>query len=142
MLIFVGSFLMNWSTSMKPLTRLSLYYLATYLLVTGIGLLFLPQLSLKLLFATGHYENAFVQFTGAFMMALSMVVTQIIRHSVEVLYPTTLIVRTFFIAVIVALYFQTFDPLFLVVLAVVSFGVALTAIAFSLDLRNKNTNGV
>jgi hypothetical protein len=132
---------MNWRASMKPLTRLSLFYLATYLFVTGIGLLFIPQLSLRLLFATGHYENAFVQFTGAFMIALSIVVTQIIRHSVEVLYPTTLIVRSFFIVVIVALYFQTFDPLFLVVLAVVSFGVALTAFAFILDLRTRKTNG-
>ena len=125
---------------MKPLTRLSLYYLVTYLLLTGIGLLFLPQLSLKLLFSSGHYESTFVEFTGAFMIALSIVVSQIIRYSVEVLYPTTLIVRTFFILVIIALYFQTHDPLFLVVLAVVSIGVALTAVAFFLDLRSKKNN--
>jgi hypothetical protein len=118
---------------MKPKTRMSLYYLATYLVVTGAGLLFAPQPSLKLLFSTGHYENAFVQFTGAFMIALSMVVSQIIRHRVEVLYPTTLFVRAFFIVVIVALYLQTDDPLFLVVLAVVGLGVALTSTALFLD---------
>jgi hypothetical protein len=120
---------------MKPKTRLSLYYLVTYLFVTGVGLLFAPQLSLKLLLSTGHYENAFVQFTGAFMIALSMVVAQIIRHGVEVLYPTTLFVRTFFIVVIVALYYQTNDPLFLVVLAVVAVGVVLTITSFLLDRR-------
>lgn len=120
---------------MKPRTRLSLYYLVTYLFVTGVGLLFAPQLSLKLLLSTGHYENTFVQFTGALMIGLSMVVAQIIRHRLEVLYPTTLFVRTFFIAVIVALYLQTKDPLFLVVLAVVGFGVALTATTFLLDRR-------
>lgn len=126
---------------MKPTTRLSLYYLATYLFVTGFGLLCAPQLSLKLLLSTGHYENTFVQFTGAFMIALSIVVAQIIRHCVVALYPTTLIVRTFFIAVIVALYLQTNDPLFLVVLGVVSFGVALTTTAFLLDRRAEKTKG-
>jgi hypothetical protein len=122
---------------MKPKTRLSLYYLATYLFFTGLGLLFAPQFSLKLLFSTGHYENAFVEFTGAFMIALSMLVTQIIRHSLEVLYPTTLVVRVFFIAVIVALYLQTQDPLFLVVLAVVSLGVLLTASAFVMERKSR-----
>ena len=69
------------------------------------------------------------------MIALSILVAQIIRHRVAVLYPTTLFVRTFFIVVIVALYLQTNDPLFLVVLAVVSVGVALTTTAFLLDRR-------
>jgi len=120
---------------MKSKTRLSLYYLATYLFFTGVGLLFAPQFSLKLLLSTGHYENTFVQFTGAFMIALSVVVSQIIRHSVEVLYTTTLAVRVFFIVVIVWFYVQTQDPLFLVVLAVVALGVALTVTSYMLDKR-------
>ena len=120
---------------MKPKTRLSLYYLFTYLSITGIGLLFAPQFSLKLLFSTGHYENAFVEFTGAFMIALSILVSQIIRYKLEVLYPTTLAVRLFFIIVIVSLYLQTQDPLFLMVLAVVSLGVLLTASAFLMERK-------
>lgn len=118
---------------MKPKTRHSLYYLATYLFLTGLGLLFAPQFSLKLLLSNGHYESTFVQFTGAFMIALSVVVSQIIRHSVEVLYTTTLAVCVFFILVIVWLYMQTKDPLFLVVLGVVVLGVALTATSYLLD---------
>ncbi len=120
---------------MKPKTRLSLYYLVTYLFVTGAGLLFAPRLSLKLLFSNGHYDNTFVQFTGTFMIALGMLVAQMIRHRVDLLYPTTLFVRAFFIVVIVALYLQTSDPMFLVVLAVVAFGVALTSTALLLDRR-------
>jgi hypothetical protein len=38
-------------------TRYSLYYLATYLSLTGIGFLAAPQAALRLLFATGQYEN-------------------------------------------------------------------------------------
>lgn len=123
---------------MKPKTRLSLFYLFTYLFLTGIGLLFAPQFSLKLLFSTGHYDNTFVEFTGAFMIALSILVSQIIRYRLEVLYPTTLIVRAFFIVVIASLYLQTHDPLFLVVLAVVSLGVLLTAVAFLGERNERN----
>ena len=75
------------------------------------------------------------------MIALSVVVSQIIRHSVEVLYTTTLVVRVFFIVLIVWLYMQTKDPLFLVVLGVVALGVALTATSYLLDKRiDKHTN--
>src|SRR5664279_5418407 len=118
---------------MKPKTRLSLCYLAAYLFVTGAGLLFAPQLSLKLLLSSGHYDDTFVQFTGTFMIALGVLVAQIIRHGVEVLYPTTLFVRAFFIAVIGALYLRTNDPAFLIVLVVVGAGVALTSTALLLD---------
>jgi hypothetical protein len=52
-----------------------------------------------------------------------------------VLYTTTLAVRVFFIVVIVWLYMQTNDPLFLVVLAVVALGVVLTATSYLLDKR-------
>lgn len=121
---------------LKPKTRLSLNYLATYLLVTGAGLLLAPQLTLGLLFSTGHYQNTWVQLTGAFMAGLGMLVVQIIRHRVEALYPTTLFVRAFFIVVIVALYVQTHDPLFLVVLAVVGLGVTMTTTALLLDRRD------
>ncbi len=51
-------------------TRLSLFYLAGYLSMTGVGLLFAPLASLRLLAATGAYGSPFVQFTGAFMIAL------------------------------------------------------------------------
>ncbi|MFA6312457.1 MAG: hypothetical protein WCV99_09305 [Sterolibacterium sp.] len=120
---------------MKPKTRLGLYYLVTYLFVTGVGLLFAPQLSLGLLMSNGHYDNTFVQFTGTFMIGLGMLVAQMVRYRVEVLYPTTLFVRAFFIAVIVVLYRQTNDPAFLLVLGVVAFGVALTTTALLLDRR-------
>ena len=118
---------------MRPYARISLYYLATYLFLTGPAFLFAPDFSLSLLLSNAQYGDVFVRFTGAFMIALSIVVTQIIRHRVEVLYPTTVFVRIFFIAVIVGLYWETRDPLFLVILCVVGLGVALTASALTLD---------
>jgi uncharacterized protein YjeT (DUF2065 family) len=124
-------------------TRLSLYYLATYLLLTGIGLMVAPQLVLKLLFAKGVYGDVFVRFTGAFMIGLGVVVSQIIRHRVEVLYPTTIIVRLFFVVSIIWFYYLTADPLFLCVLSVVGFGLILTASCMVFDRSsNKNPNRI
>jgi hypothetical protein len=119
----------------RPTARASLFYLAGYLLLTGVALLFVPQPALRLLGATGSYESPFVQFTGAFMIALGSVVTQIIRHRVEVLYPTTVAVRLFFLAVIVWLYVATRDPLWLVILGVVALGVMLTTTGLLIDRR-------
>lgn len=107
-------------------TRLSLYYLATYLGVTGAALLFAPQDALGWLLATGQYENAFVRFVGAFMVALAVLVLQIIRHRLVVLYTTTLGVRMFFLIAIAGLYLESRDRLFLVVFTVVAVGVLLT----------------
>jgi hypothetical protein len=73
------------------------------------------------------------QFTGAFMVALSVVVIQIIRHDISILHRTTVAIRLFFIGVIVWLFASTKDPLFLIVLAVVSLGVALTVTGLVLD---------
>ena len=118
---------------MRIYARISLYYLATYLFLTGLAFLFAPDFSLSLLLSNRHYDDVFVRFTGAFMIALSIVVSQIIRHRIDVLYPTTLAVRIFFIAVIIGLYWETRDPLFLVILGVVGLGVALTASGLIVD---------
>ena len=119
--------------------RASLFYLASYLSLTGFAFLFWPEQSLQLLGAQHSYETAFVQFTGAFMVAVAMIVAQIIRFRLNQLHHTTVAVRVFFLAVITSLFHSTGDPLFLVILAVVALGVALTLAGFFLD-RNSKTN--
>jgi hypothetical protein len=76
---------------------------------------------------------------GSFMVALSIIVTQIIRLKLAVLYPTTVVVRIFFITVIIGLYLKSHDPLFLMILGVVSLGLFLTLAGLILDLRNSKT---
>lgn len=116
-------------------TRLSLLYVVFYLATTGLGLLVAPMEALQMLGSTGHYEPVMTRGVGVFMVALSMIVLQIVRHRVDVLYPTTLGVRAFFLAAFAGLYAQTSDPLFLVILGVVGFGFVLTAIAYLTDRR-------
>lgn len=116
-------------------TRYSLMYLAGYLLPTGLAFLAAPRRALALLLATGSYDDAFVQFVGAFMIALGTLVAQIIRHRVAVLYPTTLLVRVFFLVVIASLYLTTRDRLFIAIFGVVATGFALTLTGYLVDRR-------
>ena len=105
---------------------LSLTYLATYLLIGGIALLLAPKIALSLLLATGDYGRVFPQIVGMFMVGLGIVVVQVIRFDVAVLYPTTLAIRAFFLVCLIGFYFTTVDPLFLVLIAIVGFGFVLT----------------
>ena len=116
-------------------TRLSLYYLAAYLLGAGIALIFAPSLALKLLFATGHYGDVMPRLLGVVLLALGIVIVQIIRHSLAVLYPTTLILRTIIVAVLAGLLIYSRDPLFISLLVVVGFGMVLTSASYLSDRR-------
>ena len=116
-------------------TRLSLYYLAAYLLGAGVALIIAPSLAFTLLFASGHYGDVMPRLLGVVLLALGIVIVQIIRHSLEVLYPTTLIVRTLIVAVLAGLLIYTRDPLFISLLVVVGFGMILTGTSYVLDRR-------
>ncbi|MEQ1886253.1 MAG: hypothetical protein ABL967_14405 [Bryobacteraceae bacterium] len=112
-------------TEMKK-TRLSLFYLAGYLIPTGLGLFFAPQMMLKALFASGEYTNVFPQFAGSLMVALGIIVVAVIRYGNPVFYRTTLIVRVWIWLSVLALYLQSGERLLLVVLGVVGLGMILT----------------
>lgn len=116
-------------------TRLSLFYLAGYLIPTGLALLFTPDLAFKMLFATGSYGDVIPRMAGGLLLALGIIVVQIIRHRVDVLYPTTVAVRLVLLAVLGWLYARTSDPFFLIVMGVVGLGVLLTGGSLLLAMR-------
>jgi thiol:disulfide interchange protein len=111
-------------------TRLSLYYLAGYLTFAGLALLLVPSLALKLLLSNGDYGETFPRLAGMLLIGLAILVTQIIRHRIEVLYPTTLVVRLFFLVVFAYLFLSSNDPFFLVVFGIVLLGVILTGYSY------------
>lgn len=119
-------------------TRMSLFYLAGYTWFGGAGFLFFPQLSLKMFFATGEYENLMVRMVGMFMIAIAIIITQLIRHHADVLYPTTLMVRATILTCMTVFYFTYGDPLLLVLLAIVGLGFVLTGTAYILDKRSES----
>jgi hypothetical protein len=111
-------------------TRLSLFYLAGYLTVAGLALLLVPSFALQLLLSNGDYGEVFPRLAGMLLLGLAVLITQIIRHRVEVLYPTTLIVRLFFLVVLAYLFLSSSDPFFLVVFGIVLLGVVFTGYSY------------
>ena len=114
-------------------TRLSLYYVATYLTVGGIGFMFLPQTMLTLFFSNGTYSDVILRFNGVLLLSIGILVIQIIRHQVSELYGATLIVRAIILITLVALYFISRDPLMIVLLGIVGLGFVLTLTSYILD---------
>jgi len=111
-------------------TRLSLYYLAAYLWGGGVGLLFMPRLSANLLLSNTEYSAVMLQALGMFLVGLGIIVVQIIRLRVSVLYPTTLIARLFFCACLLYFYFTTRNPFFIVLTCIVVLGLLLTGTSY------------
>jgi hypothetical protein len=114
-------------------THLSLYYLVSYLTVAGLALFLAPGFALSLLLSNGDYGNVFPRLAGMLLLGLAILVGQIIRLRIEALYPTTLIVRLFFLVSFVFLFVISGDPFFLVVFAIVAVGVILTGASYLRD---------
>lgn len=118
-------------------TRLSLFYLAGYLLPTGLALVVHPQATLSLLQARGDYGDVMPRFIGILLLALGIIVAHIIRTRAEAVYPGTLVARVVILAGLVWLYGQTRDPFFVVVTAVVGLGFLLTLGSYLADRSSK-----
>ena len=115
-------------------TRLSLFYVAGYLLLTGLLWLVAPRTTFRLLLSNGDYgSDVFPRVSGLLLLGIGIIVVQIIRLRAEVLYSTTLMLRSVFLVGFLGFYLYTRDPLFLVVLGVVGLGVALTGTSYWLD---------
>jgi hypothetical protein len=107
-------------------TRYSLFYLATYLLIIGFGLLLVPRTTLRVLQATGDYGDIFPRIAGMLMSGLGFTVIGIIRSQAAELYSATLFIRLYFLICIGVFYVMSGDSLFIVMAAVVAVGFVLT----------------
>jgi len=116
-------------------TRLSLIYLAGYLLVGGTGFLVFPQATLELFLSNGNYSDLMVRFVGLLLLALGIFVVQIIRLRASSLYPTTLVVRTAILVGLLMFFVIYRDPMMMVLLGIVGIGFALTFTCLLLDQR-------
>jgi uncharacterized protein YjeT (DUF2065 family) len=102
--------------------RLTFIYLASYLLVGGLGLLVVPKLTLYLLLSNGSYGDIMPRVVGIFMIALGGVIFQFVRHHDYRYYRYAIFARIFIVAAMTTLYFKSRDPLFLVLDAIVLVG--------------------
>lgn len=116
-------------------TRLSLYYLVSYLTVAGLALFLVPGFALPLLLSNGNYGDVFPRLAGMVLIGLAILVGQIVRLRIEALYPTTLTIRVFFLLGFSFLFAISGDPFFLVVFGIVAIGVVLTGYSYFRDLQ-------
>ncbi len=116
-------------------TRLSLFYLATYLPIAGLALLFVPDFATKLLLSNRTYDDIFPRLAGALLLALGALVIQIVRYRIEVLYAWTLVIRIGLMIVLAALSALSSDPFFVVIFIVVAVGVVLTGWSYYSEWR-------
>src|SRR5215470_15269215 len=117
-------------------TRLSLFYLGSYLVVIGLGLLFAPRGTLKILQSNRDYGDVFPRIAGMLMSGLGLSVFGMIHARSSEQYPATLFMRVYFIACFVAFYGMTRDPLFLTFLGIVGLGFLLTLASYLLDRKS------
>ena len=129
---------MSWSVNLVSdlymnKTRLSLLYLGSYLVLIGLGLLFAPEGTLRLLQSNGEYGDVFPRVAGMLMSGLGFSVFGIIRAGVPELYPATIFIRIYFLICLAVFYRMTSDPLFLVLIVIVGIGLVLTLSFHFLD---------
>jgi hypothetical protein len=70
-------------------TRLSLFYLGSYLTIIGLSLLLAPHDTLKLLLSNGDYGDVFPRVAGMLMSGMGLSVLGMIRAHASDLYPAT-----------------------------------------------------
>ena len=116
-------------------TRLSLFYLGSYLVAIGVALLLAPRATLMILQSNGDYGDVFPRLAGMLMSGLGLAIFSIIRARSQQQYPATLVVRVYFMICLVAFYVMTSDPFFLVLLAIVGLGFALTLGSYLADRK-------
>lgn len=118
-------------------TRLSLLYLGSYLVLIGLGLLFAPDSTLRLLQSSAEYDNVFPRVAGMLMSGLGFSVFGIIRAGVPKLYPATIFIRIYFLVCLATFYWMTSDPVFLVLILIVGMGLVFTLSSHFLDRGKK-----
>ncbi len=110
------------------LIKFSFYYISAYLGLAGVMFLAAPTEFQKLLFANQIYDATPMRLAGMFALLLSIVVFQLARKGLFELYKTTLFARAVALVIIISLYFQTKNPFFLSMLAIVCVGVVATLV--------------
>jgi len=114
-------------------TRLSFLYLVGYLWLGGLGLLAAPLFAVALLGSSAVYPPVLLRLIGGMMLALGIIVADIARRQIEALYPTTLVVRTVLLAIILWSYIASSDVLFLSLAGIVALGMVLTGLGLITD---------
>jgi hypothetical protein len=120
-------------------TRICLWYVVGYLVITGGALLIAPKAGLQLMLSTVDYGEVMPRWVGMMSLALGALIGQTVRHRLKVLYPLGFFMPAAMLIGFVGLYQQSEDPLFLTVVVVVGVGVVLTGTSLLLDFATNRS---
>lgn len=112
------------------LKKLTFTYLYTYLAIGGVGLAFFPAAVLKLFLSTGDYGDIMPRVAGAFMCALSFLIYHMVKYDDWKYYLPSIYVRSFLVVFMSWLYWQSYDPLFLILILIVSIGLVPSILVY------------
>ena len=102
--------------------KITLIYLASYLLAGGVGFGFAPDIALRMFMSTGDYGDIMPRMAGMFMIVLGYLIALFVKNKDYKYYLPTIIARTFIVIFLSVLYFRTNDPLFIIVNIIVLIG--------------------
>ena len=102
--------------------KYTLMYLASYLLVGGVGFAFAPDIALRMFMSSGSYGDIMPKMVGMFMIVLGFLIALIVKREDYYYYLPTIIARTFIVLFMGTLYIRTRDPLFLIINIIVLVG--------------------
>ena len=102
--------------------RLTLSYLAIYLLAGGLGLAFFPAFTLDILQSNRDYGDIMPRVAGVLMIGLSGLIAQFVYYRDYKYYRFSVYIRSFFVLFFVYLFFASTDPFFLVLNLIILIG--------------------
>jgi len=100
--------------------KFTLIYLASYLFVGGF-------------MSTGTYGDVMPRVVGMFMLVLGFLITLFINNEDYKYYFPTIIARSFIVIFLTALYFNTKDPLFIILNFIVLIGLLPSIYIYTKD---------
>jgi uncharacterized protein YjeT (DUF2065 family) len=106
--------------------RLCIWYVAGYLVLSGLALLVSPRVALAAMLSNTDYGSVMPRWVGMLSVAMGTLVGQIVRLRIAALYPLSFFMPAAMLTGFVGLYLQSDNPLFLAVSAVVGIGVLAT----------------
>jgi len=102
--------------------RLTLWYLASYLLFGGVAFTFFPALALMLFLSNGDYDEVMPRLAGMFMIMLGGFVATMVTRRDYSYYRYSILARTFAVVFLLYLFFSAQDPMFALLTVVVLIG--------------------
>ena len=120
--------------------KATLSYLAGYLLFGGLGLAFLPAITLNLFQSNGEYGDVMPRVVGAFMIGLGGLIALFVYYEDYKYYPYSVYIRSFFVLFFFVLYFRSDDPFFLVLNVVILIGLLPSVYTLIRERRNPDAN--